>query len=110
MKFVLDCPLLLSQFIDEDCTLEEEEEEDGPVEDEDEIDQYNDDTFGAGAIGEFCWKSPLICYLFTLKLYNTFPSYVTFANYISKFPEDTEPQNGSIICLHSLVIMHWVAI
>lgn len=52
MKFVLYCPLLLSQFIDEDCTLEEEE--DGPVEDEDEIDQYNDDTFGAGAIGEFC--------------------------------------------------------
>lgn len=52
MKFVLDCPLLLSQFIDEDCTLEEEE--DGPVEDEDEIDQYNDDTFGAGAIGEVC--------------------------------------------------------
>lgn len=52
VKFVLDCPLLLSQFIDEDCTLEEEE--DGPVEDEDEIDQYNDDTFGAGAIGEVC--------------------------------------------------------
>uniref|UniRef100_H2RNJ2 Protein PAT1 homolog 1 n=1 Tax=Takifugu rubripes TaxID=31033 RepID=H2RNJ2_TAKRU len=38
------------QFIDEDCTLEEEE--DGPVEDEDEIDQYNDDTFGAGAIDD----------------------------------------------------------
>lgn len=35
---------------DDDCTLEEEEE--GLVEEEDEIDQFNDDTFGAGAIGK----------------------------------------------------------
>lgn len=28
-----------------------EEEDDGLVEEEDEIDQFNDDTFGAGAIG-----------------------------------------------------------
>ncbi|KAM3864694.1 protein PAT1 homolog 1 [Diretmus argenteus] len=33
--------------LDEDCTLEEEEE--GLVEEEDDIDQFNDDTFGAGA-------------------------------------------------------------
>lgn len=53
MKFALYYfPLLLLQFMDEDCTLEEEEE-DGLVEDEDEIDQYNDDTFGAGAVGEY---------------------------------------------------------
>lgn len=44
--------MVLFQFMDEDCTLEEEEE-DEPVEDEDEIDRYNDDTFGAGAIGEY---------------------------------------------------------
>ncbi|XP_062340318.1 protein PAT1 homolog 1 isoform X2 [Osmerus eperlanus] len=35
--------------LDEDCTLEEEV---GPVEEEDEIDQFNDDTFGAGAIDD----------------------------------------------------------
>lgn len=35
------------QSLDEDCTLEEEEE--GLVEEEDDIDQFNDDTFGAGA-------------------------------------------------------------
>lgn len=29
-----------------------EEEDDGLIEDEDEIDQFNDDTFGAGAIGK----------------------------------------------------------
>ncbi|XP_019899527.1 protein PAT1 homolog 1 isoform X2 [Esox lucius] len=39
------------QSLDEDCTLEEEEEE-GLVEEEDEIDQFNDDTFGAGAIDD----------------------------------------------------------
>lgn len=38
------------QSFDDDCTLEEEEE--GLVEEEDEIDQFNDDTFGAGAIGK----------------------------------------------------------
>ncbi|XP_023657299.1 protein PAT1 homolog 1 [Paramormyrops kingsleyae] len=37
------------QSLDEDCTLEEEE---GLVEEEDEIDQFNDDTFGAGAIDD----------------------------------------------------------
>lgn len=37
------------QSFDDDCTLEEEKE--GLVEEEDEIDQFNDDTFGAGAIG-----------------------------------------------------------
>ena len=37
------------QSFDDDCTLEEEE---GLVEEEDEIDQFNDDTFGAGAIGK----------------------------------------------------------
>jgi hypothetical protein len=37
------------QSLDEDCTLEKEE---GLVEEEDEIDQFNDDTFGDGAIGE----------------------------------------------------------
>ncbi|KAG7266086.1 hypothetical protein CRUP_026723, partial [Coryphaenoides rupestris] len=36
---------------DEDCTLEEEEDE-APVEEEDDIDQFNDDTFGAGAIDD----------------------------------------------------------
>lgn len=41
---------LSSQSLDDDCTLEEED--DGLVEEEDEIDQFNDDTFGAGAIGE----------------------------------------------------------
>lgn len=39
-----------TQSFDDDCTLEEEEE--GLVEEEDEIDQFNDDTFGAGAIGK----------------------------------------------------------
>lgn len=38
------------QSLDEDCTLEEEDE--GLIDEEDEIDQFNDDTFGAGAIGE----------------------------------------------------------
>ncbi|KAM8843733.1 protein PAT1 homolog 1 [Synchiropus picturatus] len=38
------------QSPDEDCTLEDEEE--GVVEEEDEIDQLNDDTFGAGAIDD----------------------------------------------------------
>ncbi|XP_076001465.1 protein PAT1 homolog 1 isoform X2 [Genypterus blacodes] len=38
------------QSLDEDCTLEEEDEE--VVEDEDAIDQFNDDTFGAGAIDD----------------------------------------------------------
>uniref|UniRef100_A0A3P9MPK8 PAT1 homolog 1, processing body mRNA decay factor n=1 Tax=Oryzias latipes TaxID=8090 RepID=A0A3P9MPK8_ORYLA len=38
----------LLQSLDDDCTLEEED--DGLVEEEDEIDQFNDDTFGAGAI------------------------------------------------------------
>ncbi|XP_067354742.1 protein PAT1 homolog 1 isoform X1 [Channa argus] len=36
--------------MDEDCKLEEED--DGVIEDEDEIDQFNDDTFGAGAIDD----------------------------------------------------------
>ncbi|XP_066517968.1 protein PAT1 homolog 1 isoform X2 [Hoplias malabaricus] len=36
------------QSFDDDCTLEEE----GLVEEEDEIDQFNDDTFGAGAIDD----------------------------------------------------------
>uniref|UniRef100_A0AAY4A715 Protein PAT1 homolog 1 n=1 Tax=Denticeps clupeoides TaxID=299321 RepID=A0AAY4A715_9TELE len=40
------------QSLDDDCTLEEEEEEEGLVEEEDEIDQFNDDTFGAGAIDD----------------------------------------------------------
>lgn len=57
--------MVLLQFMDEDCTLEEEEE-DGPVEDEDEIDQYNDDTFGAGAIGKYWQKLLLIFHLFTI--------------------------------------------
>ncbi|KAK5603404.1 Protein PAT1 1 [Crenichthys baileyi] len=38
------------QSLDDDCTLEEED--DGPIEEEDEIDQFNDDTFGAGAIDD----------------------------------------------------------
>ncbi|XP_076584217.1 protein PAT1 homolog 1 isoform X4 [Chaetodon auriga] len=38
------------QSLDEDCTLEEEDE--GLIEEEDEIDQFNDDTFGAGAIDD----------------------------------------------------------
>uniref|UniRef100_A0A8C7P6R6 Protein PAT1 homolog 1 n=1 Tax=Oncorhynchus mykiss TaxID=8022 RepID=A0A8C7P6R6_ONCMY len=43
--------LLLLRFssLDEDCTLEKEE---GLVEEEDEIDQFNDDTFGDGAIDD----------------------------------------------------------
>ncbi|XP_059410704.1 protein PAT1 homolog 1 [Carassius carassius] len=36
------------QSFEDDCTLEEE----GLVEEEDEIDQFNDDTFGAGAIDD----------------------------------------------------------
>lgn len=46
--------LLSLQSLDEDCTLEEEDE--GLIEEEDEIDQFNDDTFGAGAISESCLK------------------------------------------------------
>ncbi|KAM9769944.1 protein PAT1 homolog 1-like [Menidia menidia] len=38
------------QSLDDDCTLEEED--DGLVEEEDEIDQFNDDTFGEGAIDD----------------------------------------------------------
>ncbi|XP_061686057.1 protein PAT1 homolog 1 isoform X4 [Syngnathoides biaculeatus] len=38
------------QSLDDDCTLEEEV--DGLVEEEDEIDQFNDDTFGAGAVDD----------------------------------------------------------
>ncbi|XP_017297156.1 protein PAT1 homolog 1 [Kryptolebias marmoratus] len=38
------------QSMDDDCTLEEEDE--GLIEEEDEIDQFNDDTFGAGAIDD----------------------------------------------------------
>ncbi|KAM6939572.1 protein PAT1 homolog 1 [Xenentodon cancila] len=38
------------QSLDDDCTLEEEDE--GLIEEEDEIDQFNDDTFGAGAIDD----------------------------------------------------------
>ncbi|XP_033976820.1 protein PAT1 homolog 1 [Trematomus bernacchii] len=38
------------QSLDEDCTLEEED--DGMIEEEDEINQFNDDTFGAGAIDD----------------------------------------------------------
>ncbi|XP_062864756.1 protein PAT1 homolog 1 isoform X2 [Trichomycterus rosablanca] len=38
------------QPLDDDCTLEEEEE--GLVGEEEEIDQFNDDTFGAGAIDD----------------------------------------------------------
>ncbi|XP_051559480.1 protein PAT1 homolog 1 isoform X2 [Myxocyprinus asiaticus] len=38
----------INQSLNEDCTLEEE----GLVEEEDEIDQFNDDTFGAGAIDD----------------------------------------------------------
>ncbi|XP_053188883.1 protein PAT1 homolog 1 isoform X2 [Scomber japonicus] len=38
------------QSLNEDCTLEEEDE--GLIEEEDEIDQFNDDTFGAGAIDD----------------------------------------------------------
>ncbi|KAL1023517.1 hypothetical protein UPYG_G00041860 [Umbra pygmaea] len=44
------------QSLDEDCTLEVEEEEEGLVEEEDEIDQFNDDTFGAGAIADDDWQ------------------------------------------------------
>lgn len=39
---------VILQSFEDDCTLEEE----GLVEEEDEIDQFNDDTFGAGAIGK----------------------------------------------------------
>ncbi|XP_012685168.1 protein PAT1 homolog 1 isoform X2 [Clupea harengus] len=38
------------QSLDEDCTLEEEEE--GQVEGDNDIDQFNDDTFGAGAVDD----------------------------------------------------------
>ncbi|XP_027872752.1 protein PAT1 homolog 1 [Xiphophorus couchianus] len=38
------------QSLDDDCTLEEED--DGLIDEEDEIDQFNDDTFGAGAIDD----------------------------------------------------------
>ncbi|KAM4584925.1 protein PAT1 homolog 1 [Odontesthes bonariensis] len=38
------------QSLDDDCTLEEEDN--GKVEEEDEIDQFNDDTFGDGAIDD----------------------------------------------------------
>uniref|UniRef100_A0A3B5LQ74 Protein PAT1 homolog 1 n=1 Tax=Xiphophorus couchianus TaxID=32473 RepID=A0A3B5LQ74_9TELE len=39
------------QSLDDDCTLEEED--DGLIDEEDEIDQFNDDTFGAGAIDDW---------------------------------------------------------
>lgn len=52
----------LLQSLDDDCTLEEED--DGLVEEEDEIDQFNDDTFGAGAIGE----SDFRIFVFSLRL------------------------------------------
>ncbi|XP_037546048.1 protein PAT1 homolog 1 [Nematolebias whitei] len=42
--------MLRIQSLDDDCTLEEEDE--GLNEEEDEIDQFNDDTFGAGAIDD----------------------------------------------------------
>uniref|UniRef100_A0A3Q2CJ93 Protein PAT1 homolog 1 n=1 Tax=Cyprinodon variegatus TaxID=28743 RepID=A0A3Q2CJ93_CYPVA len=47
--------------LDDDCTLEEED--DGLIEEEDEIDQFNDDTFGAGAIGGSSMKSVQCCFL-----------------------------------------------
>lgn len=47
--FNLYCFCVILQSFEDDCTLEEE----GLVEEEDEIDQFNDDTFGAGAIGTF---------------------------------------------------------
>lgn len=50
--------LLSLQSLDEDCTLEEEDE--GLVEEEDEINQFNDDTFGAGANGEFSRKFEML--------------------------------------------------
>lgn len=43
-------PVSSWQSLDEDCTLEEED--DGLIEEEEDIDQFNDDTFGAGAIGK----------------------------------------------------------
>lgn len=51
-------PVFLRSFqsLDDDCTLEEEDE--GLIAEEDEIDQFNDDTFGAGAIGESDVKFP----------------------------------------------------
>jgi len=42
-----------------------EEEDNGKVEEEDEIDQFNDDTFGDGAIGEAQSVRPL-CAVFIL--------------------------------------------
>lgn len=52
------CGCFSLQSLDEDCTLEEED--DGLIEDEDEIDQFNDDTFGAGAIGKECANTALV--------------------------------------------------
>lgn len=57
-----DVLFFLLQSLDDDCTLEEED--DGLVEEEDEIDQFNDDTFGAGAIGE----SDFRIFVFSLRL------------------------------------------
>ncbi len=47
--FNLYCFCVVLQSFGADCTLEEE----GLGEEEDEIDQFNDDTFGAGANGTF---------------------------------------------------------
>ena len=58
-------PLDSSQSPDEDCTLEEEEE--APVEEEDDIDQFNDDTFGAGAIGK--WFVFVCVFLFQISIF-----------------------------------------
>lgn len=52
--FNLYCFCVILQSFEDDCTLEEE----GLVEEEDEIDQFNDDTFGAGAIGKFFYDNP----------------------------------------------------
>lgn len=49
-----------------------EEEDDGLIEDEDEIDQFNDDTFGAGAIGKketSFFYSVCLCCLDEVRLY-----------------------------------------
>ncbi len=85
--FNLYCAGVILQSFGDDCTLEEE----GLVAEEDEIDQFNDDTFGAGAIGKF-FSAILTAGLMNLpnKAY-----YITFVNGLAAIGGDTrvKPQH-----------------
>ncbi len=67
--FNLYCFCVVLQSFGADCTLEEE----GLGEEEDEIDQFNDDTFGAGANGTVLFLLYLNLDLYT-SIYPTKPT------------------------------------